>query len=237
MTMRSLPILVLAGLLSLAPRSEAVVLQFSANQLADRSGTPLSNGTLLQLVNLGADGVFNQIDVGDGSVNGLARWVSGDDSVIDLFFVEPESGQSESGSSRTSAFDLMHGTDLLVGRLTRSLGIEDGLVPTNTRFGVRWFPGLLSSNFSSITLAAGQHYGEFTRQAAEGAQHGGILWTWPAAGNNTFDSLLTTEANPVFGKDTPARGEATLTVVPEPASLTLAFLGAAGLFSLRRRRH
>jgi hypothetical protein len=103
---------------------------------------------------------------------------------------------------------------------------------------LRWFSGLQASNFNNIQLVGGERYGEFTRQSGllYNDETPTYVWQMPAAsGNYLFDPLKTSDMT--FGEDPVAAGQAVHTViVPEPASLSLALLGAIGLFGLRRRR-
>lgn len=210
----------------------SIVISIVANRLEIANGSsPVPAGTLLQLVNLGADGIFNPINLTDGNVSQLGQWVSGDDTLLTIPFMV-DSGPGDFPSA--AAFDLRKSSlaEPTSGLFTRVFEFDSGSV-TNMKLGLRWFPGLQASDFNSITLAAGQAYGEFTRQINP-INNGGV-WTVGAAldGNFTFDSLSTTE---VGGQDLANAGNASLTVVPEPAAIGLSLLGAAGLATLRRRR-
>jgi hypothetical protein len=222
---------ILASVLMASQASASIVISIFAGRLdvADGSG-PVGAGTLLQLVNLGADGVFNPINIADGDASQFGQWVSGDDSLVNLsFMVDGAAGDFASAA----AFDLRHSsaTESTTGRLSRVFDFASGSI-TGLKLGIRWFPGLQATNFASTTLALGQAYGQFTRQAAP--VNGGSTWTVPFVdGTITFDSLVTTEAS---GPDLPVAGDANLSVVPEPAAIGMSLLGAAGLAMLRRRR-
>lgn len=221
-----------------------VVLNIGSTTLSSSGGTPIAANTLLQLVNLGANGVFDSINVADGNATGLNRWVSGDDTVLDFTFRAIGTGGTFTGDfSSTSHFDLrfnnVSNTDTTAGFFSRTFEIDgfsgafpDGL-PSGIKLGVRWFPGLTinsDADFNAITLAVGQSYGQFTRQAPSPILNGGSYWVTPGDGGSlTFDPLITSSEGS-------AAGQATLTVVPEPAAIAFSLLGAAGLATLRRRR-
>jgi hypothetical protein len=219
----------------------SVVLNIGSAQLSNDAGIALQAGTLIQLVNLGPNGVWDEINVGDVTPTGLARWVSGDDSVLNISFqsvvgVAPVPGDFAS----TKAFDMEHNVgptaDSTAGFLNRAFQFSFADLPAGLKLGIRWFPGLVASNFDNITLAEGQKYGQFTRQAPDLIRNGGSFWVTPGDGaNTTFDPLVTQS----FGgasAEANSLGVASFTVVPEPAAIGLSLLGAAGLSMLRRRR-
>jgi hypothetical protein len=215
-----------------ASSQATITLILQGRVFTDQLGAPIPGNTLMQLVNLGGNGVFDPIDLADGSISGLNQWVSGDDSVINVQFLNE--GALELSSPTTAGFDLLFGNSDTPGVLSRGMDIADNAVPVGTKFGLRWFPGLAPQNLNSITLAAGQPYGEFTRQSPEVTRPNTSLWLWLGNGvNDSVDGLHTTTG---VTPDSPSEGQATLTVVPEPTSLSLAFLGAIGVFALRRRR-
>jgi len=158
----------------------------------------------------------------------------------------------------SGAFDLIPGnTPDFPGFIDRTF---QGDIPQGTKLGIRWFPGLTASQYylpGSITLAGGQSYGQFTRQADHNGDNGGLLtlydpnvaneysglknggpslWIAPASGGTIG---LDPFATATYGGVDPATvGQANLTVqpTPEPATMGLALFGAAGLLTLRRRR-
>ncbi len=211
--------------------SASIVINITARQLSSDSvgTTPIVAGTLIQLVNLGPEGTFDPIDLSDGNVSQFGQWVSGNDTLITAAFLE---GTAENPNFSGAAFDLAQGADPAIGRLLRDFTFESGAIPSGTKLGIRWFPGLLAANFNSITLTVGQKYGQFTRQS--NPQYGLDLWVAPGDGGfSTFDNLKTVSAS---GTDPNTAGAATFSVVPEPAAIGLSLLGAAGLSMLRRRR-
>jgi len=210
----------------LAPRSEAsLALSITAGNFLDRNGAPVAAGTLFQLVNLGPDGVFTQIFLGD-ALEG--RWVSGDDSVINATLIGDD-------FPTTAAFDLMQGQDLTPGFMDRVLNLDAGIPPVGTRFGIRWFPGLQATNFANITLAGGQFYGEFTRQTEPNGYDRWVIKG--SSGNYTLEPLFTAGLG---GFDPESAGSAAhaenVIWGPEPGSLALVFAGSTALMVLRRRR-
>jgi hypothetical protein len=229
----------LAG--TIATSSSTVVLNLSAGRLNDENGLTGAQGILIQLVNLGVNGDFDVISVNDGSASGLSRWVSGDDSVIDSVFTVG----GLPGDFTTAAFDLRYSgfAEATNGVLSRSFELADSAIPAGAKLGIRWFPALRATDFATITLQAGTRYGQFTRQddpSRTGAQfdgpiHNGLGWVFPASpGNYGLDSLAT--ADRAGGDETASMGNASFTVVPEPAAIGMSLLGAAGLAMLRRRR-
>jgi hypothetical protein len=218
--------------------SASIVINVAGANLTTSGGTNVVAGTLLQLVNLGPNGVFDVIDVADGSGTGLARWTSGDDSVVNVVF-QTTVGQTvvPGDFTSTKAFDLEFGVDSTPGLFSRTFQLEFGAIATGAKLGIRWFPGLAATDFDSITLAIGQSYGQFTRQSPDTLRANGTYWVMPGDGaQESFDSMLTQSFNGGTG-DPDTVGRASLTVVPEPAAIGLSLLGAAGLAFMRRRRH
>ena len=212
----------------------------------DQAGSPVAEGTLFQLVNLGADGIFNDISLSDGNISATGQWVSGDDALITASYLG--SAQGASDYATLGGFDLVRGNvPDFPGFLNRTFFANISELPGGTKIGIRWFPGLTAANYylpGSITLASGQRYGQFTRQndpiatgpLYDGSVNGGDLWISPAAdgADATFDPFLSEQG----GNESTALGQASKTIpaVPEPATAVLALFGAAGLFTLRRRR-
>jgi hypothetical protein len=231
--MKSLRLLACAAALGAlsSVASASIVISITARQLSadDIGSVPLAAGTLIQLVNIGDDG-FNQIDLSDGNVSQFGQWVSGNDSLITALFV---GATAEDPDFSAAAFDLAPGADSIAGRLGRVFEFELGAIPVGAKLGIRWFPGLLATDFNTITLATGQKYGQFTRQT--NPLYDRELWIAPSDGSTvTFDNLKT--VNQLDGQDPMSAGAATFSVVPEPAAIGMSLLGAAGLAMLRRRR-
>jgi hypothetical protein len=208
-----------------------ITINIFAGDLRGADGTTLlAQGTLLQLINLGADGVFNQIRLDDGNISSTGQWVSGDDTLLNVPYLI---GNNPGDFSSAAAFDLAAGTDPTTGIVDRGFRFQIADVTPGTKIGIRWFPGLQASNFASITLAAGQRYGEFTRQA--NPKYGGVVWVIGNDGaTDNFDALATTA---ITGQDNvSAAGSPNAVLVPEPAAIGMSLIGAAGLALLRRRR-
>src|SRR5205085_130714 len=107
-----------------------------------------------------------------------------------------------------AAFDLAYGADT-AGELGRSFTFNTGLLVFGTKLGIRWFPGLLATQFSSLSGPVfGQAYGQFSRQTAP--MWGGTVWVDPADGASvSFDPLVTNSyLNGGFANDSMAGGEA-----------------------------
>ena len=225
--MKKIP-LILAALTLAGSAQASIVINIFAGQLTDNAGALVPNGTLLQLVNLGADGVFNPIDLQDGTTTSLTQWVSGDDSLINVSF--------NSDFATAAAFDLSVGVDQGNGILDRVFEFATGAVPATTKFGLRWFPGLLAQNFASTVLTSANRYGQFTRQGIlpGSGPHGGDAWVSPSDGANiTVDSFASAS---IGGTDPDSASRATVAPVPEPTSAFLVAIGAAGLMMRRRRQ-
>jgi hypothetical protein len=222
------------------------------NYTLPNSATVVAEGTLFQLIDLGANGVFDQINLLDGNTSATGQWVSGDDVLITATYI------GSTDYATLGGFDLIPGnTPDFPGFIDRSFQAN---IVQGTKLGIRWFPGLTAANYylpGSITLASGQAYGQFTRQtdrasdiggvaslydpnvASEytGVKNGGVAWVAPANGATiSLDPFATATYG---GADSATVGQANLTVlppVPEPGTVGLALLGTAGLFGLRRRR-
>jgi len=231
-----LAIALLTAAISLNNSYSSIAFNIGAARINDQNGNTIAAGSLFQLINLGADGFFNQINIADGSSTGLNRWVSGDDSVLDVALIN---GDSATFSS-TKAFDLLDGPDGSDGLMNRAFEFDILTVPaTNMKFGLRWWPSITAANFNSINsangLANGTRYGEFTRTTS---QYGDLIWTTPGSYTDglvyQFDNLLTDNFAPPGESN--ALGNASQIVVPEPASSALVILGIASVCSSRRRR-
>jgi hypothetical protein len=218
-----LSLILVAGIYSSA--DAAVVINLFAGELRTSEGNLLPAGSLLQLVNLGLDGVFNTIDLTDGSTAALTQWVSGDDSLINVPFLGGTSGVS----GGTNAFAMPDGT----GILNAGLEIE---VAAGTKIGLRWFSGIQATAFSAKILGVSDSYGQYTLQgvAEGGGLHGGNSWIAPAPGGTVnFDSLATQS---IGGLVPNTEAQASIVPVPEPTSAFLVAVGAAGLMMRRRRQ-
>ncbi len=204
-----------------------VQLDVTAADLRTHDGSALlAPGRLVQLVNLGPNGVFDAVPAG--------AWVGGDDRLVTFSF-----GSTEWPSA--AGFDFAEtdpGSPDDPGVLQRSLVFNTGsLLASGTAIGIRWFEGFAASDYYNGALpAAGAFYGEFTRAMPV---NGGEAWVFPADGNVvTLDPLLTLSAG---GADSNSAGFASrqvITAVPEASTVfagALAVLGVTGE-RLRRRR-
>lgn len=215
----------------------------TAGTLKDQFGNPIPDNALIQLVNLGADGVFNPIvfnPIGggiDGDVTTLGQWVSGDDTLVNSAF-----GNADAATFPTAAaFDLRDGSDsgangILIRDFIGLTGVTSG-----DKFGIRWWPSIVATNFNSTTLTNGIRYGEFTRQGT--ALYGGTLWVMPADGANELIDSFATVSGP-GGSDADTLGLASGTTFgplgwvgpwPEPAASVFTMIGAIILSNRRRR--
>jgi hypothetical protein len=201
-----------------------VTIIIGANTLQDINQVAIPAGSLIELVNLGADGVFDPIDL---DASGSSPWVSGDDSLVTAPFTV---GGQPGDFSSAAAFDLEVGPDNNPGDLERTFTFNLSDLPAGTKLGIRWFPGLQASNFSLTTgPAAGQTYGEFTRQS--NPLYDDAVWV-VTPGTDDFDSLVTQSAG---GSDPNSAGVANLLVVPEPTSWLMLLAGGSLLLCRRPR--
>jgi hypothetical protein len=208
----------------------AIVVEIAAQDLqTEQLGTLFPTNALVQLVNLGADGAFNPIALGDGG----SQWVSGDDTLLSFNI-----GSSEGHT--TDRFDVAEGAGQ-TGFLLRTFDFS--AVPTGTRLGIRWFPAIAATAFDatgSALLADQTRYGQFTRQGAPLNAEGDptvIPWIVPANVVGVtqafrFDPLVTATQG---GADPNSAGVAGQTVIPEPSSALLLAFGALGMLARRRR--
>ena len=229
-----------AALLSVVTSSShaSITMNLGAGVFFKANGTtPVDEGTLFQLIDLGPNGVFDPIDLRDGNISQLGQWVSGDDKLITATY------QSTPDYASLAAFDLGSGNSphFGAGQMDRQIKF-DGLTEllTGTHFGIRWFPTLTADDYyhlGSITLLGGEPYGQFTRQS--NPLNNGSLWIVP--NDPTFSFGPDPLGTPGFGgADPDSAGKAGLTVisnVPEPATAGLALLGGFAVLGLRRRRH
>jgi hypothetical protein len=205
----------------------AITISIFAGDLRNSDGSAsVVQGTLLQLINLGPNGVFDPIDLFDGDVSQSGQWVSGDDTLLNIPFAN---GTEPGDFASAAAFDLIAGPDPTTGRMSRTFRFQALDLPSGTKIGLRWFSGLLAADFATTTLSPNQKWGEFTR--ASNVQHSGTVWISPSDGATMqFDGLATAS---IGGNDANSAGYSN---VPEPTAIAMSFIGAAGLAMLRRRR-
>lgn len=166
----------------------------------------ISPTSLFQLVNLGANGLFDSIEAG--------AWVSGDDSLIDLPFPNSDNW------ANAAAFDASDGAGeagVFLRQFTFTLGPA---LPSGATIGIRWFPTILAAQFGTTTTTVGLPYGQFT-QLVETLYEGTTLWVVPGAGSAVdFDQMLTPSYDPQ-GLNPNSAGVASFSVVPEPNIVSL----------------
>ena len=199
MTIRTIPSFLLLSGIFVLPLPEmagaaTATITIGMGFILGADGNKAGAETLVQLVNLGANGVFDPIPTG--------AWVGGDDTVIG------ESFPNSDGWTLAAAFDLTNGTGTTPGLFSRQFTFALGAgIHSGDKIGIRWFPTLAASGFATLTPASGMPYGQFTRQAS--TLYGGSLWVVPAAGSFvSFDPMVTASFDPVNGKDPDAAGVA-----------------------------
>jgi hypothetical protein len=105
------------------------------------------------------------------------------------------------------------------------LGRYAGNVSAGEKFGIVWLP---EQTLGDTTLEAG-HAGIFS----DGAGTYSTAWVLPPDGNvREFDMTTVSEEGSVPNAD----GLATITIVPEPSSISLVVLGMLGVVGFARRR-
>jgi hypothetical protein len=248
---RSLP-LVFLGMLLAAPAAQSAIvsLQLTGGFFQDQTGSAIPTGALFQMVNLGANGVFDPINLGDGTTSGLAQWVSGDDSVVNVALIN-----APPDVTTPAAFDSAQGLGT-PGVLDRFFQLDTAQLAPNTKIGIRWFPSLAASNFGSIVLAGNEFYGEFTRQATgssiaepaslrpadnlrlySGAEQGYALWVVTDGGTVDLDQMFSIDSSVPNSDPADISRSMRQVIVPEPATIALSFMGLTAVLAIRRRRH
>src|SRR4051812_32047375 len=113
--------------------SASIILVTYAGVLKDQNDAALPAGTMLQLVNLGANGAFDPINVLDGSAGPTTQWASGDDSILNVSYLT-SFGAGDFAS--TAAFDLRAGVDSEPGIMDRIFELQEGAVPFGAKIGL-----------------------------------------------------------------------------------------------------
>lgn len=215
--MKLLPILLAFGFCAGSNVRGAFTINITAKMLQLHNGAPAPTDSLLQLVDLGPNGIWDSASFGN-------PWVGGDDSLINLPF-----GSSEFSSA--AAFDLFEGEGGELGILDRTFTFST--LPPGIKIGLQWWPYLKAENYPNETpefqgLIGYKGVGRFTRQNT--AQNGGDLWVTPSNGVVTFDPLITQNLG---GPDADSLGR--VNAAPEPGAATLVLAGLFAIGSRRRR--
>lgn len=192
----------------------------------------IADNALFQLINLGIDGLANQV-VEDS-------WVGGDDVLIDLAF-----GSSEFASS--GAFDLWE-ADGNPGELFRlfDFAITPGVLQEGDLIALRWWPGYTADAFHStpFTPVIGDRYGEARLAVPLNDPTNNTSWVVPAESSPLviLDPLISPEvatANSLIATpDFSGVAEATVAPVPELKVTGCLFgLAALSIAGARRSSH
>ena len=177
-------------------------------------------GSVLVLVAAGGDGSFS---------NSLApgQYASGNDILLSTL----------TGLGSSGAFNTSGGTDETLNTLTISTTTFPSLA-VGDLLALRWFPQISQTQFQTGTVpSAGNNFGTYNPLFwGNGTNNpdGGQVWAVPSGGATINLNFFTTDT---AGTQTPSRGYAQFTVVPEPSSFALigvSLFGAAA-FRLRRR--
>jgi len=149
--------------------------RITAANLYDENGERVNDdNVLVQLINLGPDGLFDPVFAGE--------WTSGDDFVVDLQYDVGANVFSEYPSS--GGLDLAEGAGE-AGRFLRRFLLEEGspVAVPGAPVGIRWYPGLSPNTFFAGTKPADdQAYGEVTIQNTAIVSGNFTTWTLPSPG-------------------------------------------------------
>lgn len=207
-----LPLLLLACVVRLPAQTllGQVTLNFYLGVLSDSSGTPIADGSMLQII---------ASDSGTSLAPATSTDFLGGDTGATILW---EGGFDSSTSGLAGA-----------ASLTLQIPIYAGAneVTTGSTLFVRWYPDVAGSSATPGATAYGQYgYASATGTVLD------TSWVVPSAGASTDYFLLTTS---VGGTLDDTVGQATnVTAVPEPAT-TATILGGLGLalgWYLRRKR-
>jgi len=188
-----------------------------ADVLSNSSGTPLQDGALVVLV-ASPDLTFGQAS----SSSSLAQntFFSGNDVVIGQSSVDSSSSGDAGGVTRTLYFNYSNFSNLTQG--------------TTYYLQLYWFT---QSMAGTTALIAGENYGVF-RSSARTSEGTGDPWVLPTTDGSSLTLSFATQSASGAPSDAfpDAAGQATLTVIPEPATITLIFGVVVGGYVLYRRR-
>jgi len=219
-----------AALMASASGNVGIFIHSGLFKNADNSGLFPSDG-LMQLINLGEDGVLNPVF--DGS------WVGGDDILIDLPF-----GSTEFASS--GAFDTGELDTGVDGELSRffDFALTPNVLATGDALALRWWPQYKAEDFHNAIVTVpveGDLYGESRLAVVLTDPLNNTPWIVPAESIPlvVFDPLISAEVAVSLGlQPTPGfTGEATETVmpIPEPAHYAALFGMACMMIRLFKR--
>lgn len=178
---------------------------------ADTEGTiPFIDNGVIQLVNLGDNGVFDSVLEGN--------WVGGDDLLI---------------SNELQVFNF-GGEGLLQQAFTFDLGVDPN-IDEGDKVGIRWFPHLTELSVPGV----GDIYGEVTVQSNDAQIESWIVPAEGMPTETTiFASAISTDAAIDFSLPANFSGlpEFVVSAVPEPATFALGAGVLALLFARITRR-
>jgi len=189
--------------------------------LANKTGTTLSDGSLVLLIashSAITSGTFSPIS------EGLYVGQNSDNVVVDAFAFNHIAGTGELQWTSNFNFGTINGVNFQAG---------DALA-------VVWFPTITLTQYNTGTKpTAGTYYGLFTSPVDTSSQ--GINWFAPAAGTTLapgYGLNMWTSNSDFGGTNTPNAGYAALQViaVPEPSSLALMGGGLFAMGAWARRR-
>lgn len=201
----------------------------------DDAGGLFPNDGLLQLVNLGEDGISNPIVEGS--------WVGGDDMLIDLSYTHIDGSAGDFASS--GGFDLWahSGGPGYEGILDRFFNFSSapGILDEGDKVEIRWWADYTASDFhNGATPQAGQSYGTGRLDEAVIDPHNNSAWIIPNESEpiTILDPLLSPDLAALYAlpPSPDFTGEPDKQVIPEPATASFLFGLAAVGFVLKQRR-
>jgi len=200
-----LPLFALLALFTVPARANVTAF-LDAGQLTAPVSSPMTNGSLLLLIDLGAS---NTID------NTLTpgNFVSGTNFIL-----------------AAGGFNTNGGTNETNNILTITSGsVGDDIV-------LRWFPQITFAQYTSGSLTlAGDYFGTYApTPLGSTPADGGSPWTLPSSGTINLDFF--TSNSDGGGNESPGAGFTNFQVIPEPSTFALFGIGSLALFLFARHR-
>lgn len=188
-------------------RADTVHIDFALGVLSDSLGTPIPNGSLIQIIAAPTTSTFANPTTTD-FLGG-----SSDEYVV-------YSGSFDSTTTGTPGAEIF-GTDINLATFPVA---GDALI-------VRWYPSLTTSN----TTPGLTTYGQFGYPNNPSSLDSSNTWVTPSGGGSVSFSFLTTSAGGPYA-DSMGKASNTVSAVPEPSSYMVIIGICSALIGLRFRR-